>query len=101
MLATQAAPFGHQPKQPGKDDSKPMATKKGTPAKRGSTTPRDEIRKDAEAIVRVLNSPNVPQSVRYHLGTSLDAYMDEHRDTSVDIVAALLTACNEEEGGAR
>lgn len=64
------------------------------------TDQADELRRDAEAIVRVLNSPRVPRSVKHELGEALDVYMDEHRDTSVEIVAALLVACDEK-GGAR
>lgn len=60
---------------------------------------KDETRRDAEAIVRILNSPRVPANVRHELGRTIDEHVDEHRDHDPAIIAAVLGAALK--GGAR
>ncbi len=62
-----------------------------TPRRARKDKEAEETLKDAEAIVRLLNSPRVPESVHVALAEAIDDHLDEYRDTSPRILAALLT----------
>lgn len=61
----------------------------------------DEIKRDAEAIARVLSSPRIPHDIKHALGEAVDVYVDEYREKPAMLAALLTVVTTEEKGGAR